>query len=194
MPPSRPALSAKTVTSIALTVVDEQGPTALTLKAVAERAKVATPSLYNHVAGLQELRSLAILSVMRQLTDALAESAIGLARDDAVRALLNAYRDFATSYPNRYALLEPDPLSNEAFQAEGRRQLEVVARVLAGYGLEGSTLIHAIRQLRVLAHGFASLETAGGFGLAENTDETHRQLSDMLIHQLNSIATQGSST
>ena len=181
-------LTAEALTDIALTIVDAGGPSALTLKEVARRAQVAPPSLYNHVRDLKELRERAVLRVMDQLTDALAAAAIGQARDDAVRALMHAYRDFARRHPQRYLLLEPDPLSSALLREEGRRQLEVVARVLAGYDRDEATQIHDIRLLRSVAHGFASLEAAGGFGLPEDTDETFERLTGMLIAYLNNQA------
>lgn len=181
-------LTAEALTDIALTIVDAGGPSALTLKEVARRAQVAPPSLYNHVRDLKELHERAVLRVMGQLTDALAAAAIGQARDDAVRALMHAYRDFARRHPQRYLLLEPDPLSSALLREEGRRQLEVVARVLAGYDRDEATQIHDIRLLRSVAHGFASLEAAGGFGLPEDTDETFERLTGMLIAYLNNQA------
>ena len=181
-------LTAEALTDIALTIVDAGGPSALTLKEVARRAQVAPPSLYNHVRDLKELRERAVLRVMDQLTDALAAAAIGQARDDAVRALMHAYRDFARRHPQRYLLLEPDPLSSALLREEGRRQLEVVARVLAGYDRDEATQIHDIRLLRSVAHGFASLEAASGFGLPEDTDETFERLTGMLIAYLNNQA------
>jgi len=181
----REPLTAEALTDIVLAVVDAGGPSALTLKEVARRAQVAPPSLYNHVRDLKELRERAVLRVMRQLTDALAAAAIGQARDDAVRALMHAYRGLVRRHPQRYLLLEPDPLSSAVLQEEGRRQLEVVARVLAGYGRNEAAQIHDIRLLRSVAHGFASLEAAGGFGLPEDIDETFERLNGMLIAYLN---------
>src|SRR5690625_3322357 len=175
----REPLTAEALTDIVLAVVDAGGPSALTLKEVARRAQVAPPSLYNHVRDLKELRERAVLRVMRQLTDALAAAAIGQARDDAVRALMHAYRGLVRRHPQRYLLLEPDPLSSAVLQEEGRRQLEGVARVLAGYGRNEAAQIHDIRLLRSVAHGFASLEAAGGFGLPEDIDETFERLNEI---------------
>jgi len=53
----RAGLSTDGVVDVALAIVDEQGPEALSLSVVAARAGVAAPSLYKHVASLAELRS-----------------------------------------------------------------------------------------------------------------------------------------
>ncbi|WP_344591662.1 TetR-like C-terminal domain-containing protein [Actinomadura vinacea] len=53
-----------------------------------------------------------------------------------------------------------------------------------GYGLEGSAAVHATRRLRVLVHGFASIGSAGGFGLPEDLDDTYDQLIQMYLSNL----------
>ncbi|WP_291412916.1 TetR-like C-terminal domain-containing protein [Actinophytocola sp.] len=55
---------------------------------------------------------------------------------------------------------------------------------MRGYGLTDSAAVHATRRLRVVAHGFASLEAGGGFGLPEGLDETYTQLIDTVLTSL----------
>jgi Tetracyclin repressor-like, C-terminal domain len=58
------------------------------------------------------------------------------------------------------------------------------AQGLRGYGLHGAAAIHATRCLRVIVHGFASIESSGGFGLAEDPAETYEQLIQMYLASL----------
>ena len=53
--------------------------------------------------------------------------------------------------------------------------------VLRGHGLDGADAVHATRCARALAHGFASLEASGGFGLPEDLDETYERLIRMFL-------------
>ena len=48
--------------------------------------------------------------------------------------------------------------------------------VLASYGLRGEDAVHAARGLRSVAHGFATLEVAGGFGIPLDLDESFDRL------------------
>ena len=48
--------------------------------------------------------------------------------------------------------------------------------VLGSLGLQGEEAIHAARGLRAIAHGFATLEAAGGFGLPVERDESFHRL------------------
>ena len=45
----------------------------------------------------------------------------------------------------------------------------------------GDEAIHALRALRSVVHGFATLEAAGGFGIPLNLDESFRRLVELLI-------------
>jgi hypothetical protein len=48
--------------------------------------------------------------------------------------------------------------------------------------------IQAIRAFRSLAHGFVSLELAGGFGLPIDLDESYRTLMDLLLRGLERLS------
>lgn len=180
----RAGLSTAAVVAAALAVIDERGNDALTLAAVAARTGVATPSLYKHVAGLAELRVLLGVRVLDEMTERFTAAVLGRSRDDAVTALMHAYRRYVTEHPARYAAMPLDPLHDPALAAAGGKLIGVVLATLRGYGLTDSAAIHAIRHLRVVAHGFASLEAGGGFGLPEDLDETYAQLIDTILTSL----------
>ncbi len=180
----RARLDKPTVVAAAAALVNREGAAALSLKRLAEELGVQTPSLYNHVDGLPGLeRELALLSV-RRLGDALADAVIGKAGPAAVAALLDAYRAFVVanpglaSYTMRPAALEA-PDDAERIQAE-TRIVHVAVAVVASFGLAGDDAIHAVRALRAVAHGFATLEAAGGFGIPLDLDESFRRLARMV--------------
>jgi AcrR family transcriptional regulator len=180
----RAGLSTVTVTDAAMAIVDRDGPDGLTLAAVAAQSGVATPSLYKHVASLAELKTLVGLRVLEDMTAQFTARVLGHSGDDAVWALMHAYRAYALAHPHRYAAMPPDPLHDPLLKDAGARLLEVLLAVLRAYGLRHSAAIHAARRLRVIAHGFASLEAAGGFGLPEDLDQTYDQLISMYLHGL----------
>ncbi|WP_182877155.1 MULTISPECIES: TetR/AcrR family transcriptional regulator [unclassified Microbispora] len=178
----RAALSPDAVVALALRLVDEEGPDALTLSAVAGRAGVATPSLYKHVRGLAELRGLVSGRVLAELTEIAAEAALGRSGDDALRALMDGWRAYAARHPHRYSVLVQAPLPETA--EAGERLVGVLLAALRAYGLEGSAAIHAVRCLRAVTHGFAVLEAEGAFRLAEDLDESYALLAHMVVSGL----------
>jgi AcrR family transcriptional regulator len=180
----RAGLSQAAVVDAALAVVDAAGLDALTLAAVAQRTGVATPSLYKHVAGLPELRMLLGVRVLEDMTEQFTAAVLGRSGADAVSALLHSYRAYVVAHPARYAAMPLDPLHDSAAAAAGGKQLEVVLAALRGFGLTDSAAVHTTRVLRAVAHGFASLEANGGFGLPEDLDETFDQLIRMVLADL----------
>ncbi|MFI7104934.1 TetR/AcrR family transcriptional regulator [Nonomuraea sp. NPDC050227] len=175
----RAALSRDTVVDLAVCLVDENGPEALTLSALAARAGVATPSLYKHVRNLAELRELLSVRITDEITDELAQAVLGRSRDEAVGALMDAWRAYVTRHPHRYAMVIQQP--HPGMRASGERLMGIMLAALRGYGLEGSDAIHAARCLRATAHGFAVLEASGGFGLPERLDESYDLLKHMVV-------------
>ncbi|WNV88925.1 WHG domain-containing protein [Umezawaea sp. Da 62-37] len=175
---ARAALSADAVVDVALRLVDEEGPGALTLAAVASRAGVATPSLYKHVRNLAELRALLSVRIMDELFDRIGSAVLGRSADDAVRALMLAWREYVVTHPNRYGSVDqgPDPMVSRA----ANRLIDVMMAALRAYGLEDSDAIHAARCLRAAVHGFSVLEAQRGFQLPEKLDESY----DLLVHMV----------
>ncbi|GAA2138966.1 TetR/AcrR family transcriptional regulator [Kitasatospora kazusensis] len=181
----RVGLTPTGVLAHALELIDDKGPEALTLAAVAGRAGVATPSLYKHVTGgLPELRRLVAIRVTEELAEALAEAVLGRSGDEAVEALLTAYVGYADRYPNRYAALPQAPQEDAALRQAAARLVGVIIAVLRGYDLEGTEAIHAARTVRAAAHGYASLATGGAFRLAADLAVTQQRLVRVLTEGL----------
>jgi AcrR family transcriptional regulator len=174
----RAGLTPSAVTDAAIAQLDDGGPESLTLAAVASRTGVATPSLYKHVGSLAELRSRVVVRVVDELTAAISAAVLGRSGDDALRAAMHAYRDYATAHPRRYLALPPAPAPEQAEAAE--RLLGVFFAVMRGYRLDGSDAIHAVRAVRAALHGFVVLESSGGFRLPEDLDESFERLVAMV--------------
>jgi len=177
----RAGLTRAAVVEAAGALADEGGLEELSLADLAERLGVRKPSLYNHVAGIGDLRRELALAGLRELGLSLSRAAAGKAGDDGLFALAQAYRAFVKQSPGLYeatvrSYRHSDPDDAE-FGAAESEALEPVLAVLASCGIRGGEeAIHAARGLRSVAHGFATLEEAGGFGMSLDPDESFRRL------------------
>jgi AcrR family transcriptional regulator len=179
---ARPRLDEAAVLRAAAELVDAEGLDVLSLARLASALGVQTPSLYNHVAGLEGLRrGLALLGV-RELRDRLARAAIGVSGASAVYAIAEAYRRFAKEHPGLYAasLRAPSVEETELTRVAGEI-LDIIRAALGAYALRGEEEIHVLRAFRTIAHGFVSLELAGGFGMPVDLDASYRVLVDLLL-------------
>ncbi len=178
----RAGLARPGVVDTAAGLADEVGFHNLTMGLLAQRLGVRTPSLYKHVDGLADLqRQIAILA-MNQLGDALRDAIGGRSGRDALAAFAAAFRAFVTRYPGRYtatiglAVAGPeDPL-----HAASARVLGAIAAVLGGYGIGDAEMTHALRTLRSMFHGFATLQAADGFQWTGDPDETFTWMVDFV--------------
>lgn len=178
---ARPGLTSERVVDAAAELADRDGLHALTLGRVAEALGVRTPSLYNHVGGLDDLRRRLTLRGIDELGAVLQRAAVGRSGDDAVRAIARAYREFALSRPGLYATTVPSSeVDDDAVRDAGARVVETVVAALDGYGLDPDAAIHATRSLRAAVHGFVALELAGGFGLSQSPADTFDWMTELL--------------
>lgn len=177
----RAGLSRAAVVEAAALLADEMTGEELSLARLAERLGVRKPSLYNHVEGLPGLRRELALMGLRELGRDLSRAAAGKAGAEGIFALAEAYRRFVKERPGLYGatVRSPrlyDPEDPELAAAEGEALGPVLA-VLASCGVrDGEDAVHAARGLRSVAHGFATLEEAGGYGMSSDPDESFRRL------------------
>lgn len=170
------------VVRAAAKIADAQGWDALTLAKVATKLRIRSPSLYNHVGGLEELRRELKLLALRELGAALSRATVGKSRDDAVRGLATAYRTFVKQHPGIYAATMIAALRGDAqLNAAGDQIVEICLAVVHGYGLNRRDGIHAVRAMRSAVHGFVALESAGGFGIPLDVDESFAWLVSALL-------------
>lgn len=177
----RAGLTTASVAEEAARMADEVGLENLTVAAVAARLGVRAPSIYKHVQGSAGLRREIAVRAKIELADVLRGAAVGRARDDALRAVAHAYRDWAHEHPGQYvATVRVDP-SDDADRRAGEQATQVVFDVLRGYDLTGVDAIDATRALRAALHGFVTLEAEHGFGLPTDVDHSFERLVDALV-------------
>jgi AcrR family transcriptional regulator len=174
---SRPSLDRDRVVDADVAVADRDGLAAVTLARVAASLGVRSPSLYHHVAGHEGLMQALAARVTHELALALRRAATGRAGGDAIHAVARAQRAYAHAHPGRYAATLAAPRAGDTeHEAAAADAVDVLTAVFAGMGLRDDALIHAVRGLRSAVHGFTALESAGGFALAADPDESFERL------------------
>jgi AcrR family transcriptional regulator len=182
----RAGLDRLTVIHAAAKLVDDPGNDALSLATLAEQLGVKKPTLYHYVNGLAGLRRELDLLASHQMAEQLGHSVMGLAGRDAIHALAGAYRSFVREHRGLYAMcIRPANEDDLELLKAHAAIVDIVRRALLAYTLDEIEAIHAIRALRSMIHGFATLEVAGGFGLPVDIDDTFRYMIDRYIDGLN---------
>lgn len=154
--PSRALLSREIIARAALDVVDETGPGGLTMRALADRLGVKAASLYNHVAGKDEL-----LDALAELVNAEIDLSplAGPHWRDGIAAYARGYRAVFLRHPNTIALLARR-------RVEAERQLlgyEALLAALGRAGLAPADAAEAAAALDYLVLGSALETFTAGF-------------------------------
>jgi AcrR family transcriptional regulator len=177
----RQGLDTERVLDAAVALADE-GLERLTLAELAAQLGVRPPSLYNHVDGRAALLRLIKLRGLRELGDAIATAAAGLAGEDALRATARAYREFAHAHPGTYEATLAAPRAHDPeLSAAAERLLALLASILRDWHLEGEHAIDAIRVFRSALHGFVTLERSGAFAMPRDPELSFEALLDTLV-------------
>jgi AcrR family transcriptional regulator len=189
----RYGLTAALVTEAGAALVDDVGFDRLSMGLLADRLGVRTPSLYKHVTSQADLAHQIGVLAVGELSDAIRDAIQGRAGSDALTAGAQAMRTYVREHPGRYAAgnaAQPtgpdDPLV-----AADRRVVASWAAMLRGYHLDSSDEIHALRLLRSVLHGFATLEAADGFQIDTSVDDSFSWLISFLDHGLHAVTAAG---
>ncbi|MBU7591611.1 TetR-like C-terminal domain-containing protein [Metabacillus halosaccharovorans] len=178
----RMGLDLHTILQAATELADHEGLASVTLASLAKKLNIRPPSLYNHIEGLGGLRKKLAVHGLDILYDRLAQASIGKAKDEAVHSVADAYVTFAREHRGIYELtLQAAEPEDHEIQKAGGRIVDLTVQILRGYGLENDEVIHAVRGLRSILHGFSSLEQKGGFGLPLELDKSLHLLLDSYL-------------
>lgn len=170
---SRNRVNKDAVLKVAIEIVDDKGFESLSLKQIAEKLHIQTPSLYNHIESLQEIQDMIAVEGLKGLYDKMLHSTIGVSGDTAILSMSKAYLDFARKHPGLYEISQrAKNWHNEEQIDMAEKIIQLVIKVIAVYDLKEEEVIHTIRTLRSILHGFALLESNSGFGKPISIDES----------------------
>jgi len=170
---TRIRITPEIVIAAAADIADLNGWDNITLANVAGQLGIKTPSLYNHVEGLPDLRQKLALHAIRMLQAKLSDAAIGHSGKLALIEIGKAYIDFVRLHPGLYEAMNraTEPKSSE-FEQASDQILSLFFRLMQPFGLPQQEAVHAIRGLRSMVHGFTSILSMGGFQLSEDVMES----------------------
>lgn len=159
------------IADAARTLLESEGPEALTMRRVADALGIRAPSLYKHLPGKSSLEALLVEDGLRETGEALHQAVSRGTADGAVTRLLRAYRERARAHPALYRLVTQGPLDRAALP-EGLEDW-------AGqpFWLATGKRPSLAQALFGAAHGMAVLELDGRFPDPTTLDRSWRALA-----------------
>jgi len=178
----------QTIIQAAANLANKDGLEKVTLKELAEIFGIRSPSLYNHIQGLDELRNSLMFYGWAQLGDDIAMSAVGKSGDDAVRAMCKSYRDYSTVNPGVFeAMMWYNQHSSQEAAQTTVGLTKLISLVLSAYNLKEDEKIHTSRMFRSFLQGFCSIANNNSFADPISVDESFDFAVELLIGSLASL-------
>lgn len=173
----RAGLNREAVVEAASRIAEKHGLDAVTPASLGATLGVKPPSLYKHVDGIDDVRRGLALRGLREAEDRLKRATNGKSREEALLSLARAYRQFAKDRPALYAAsLRAARPGERDIASAGEAVLGIVLGAIGSYGVRGNDALHAVRGFRAIIHGFVALDSAGGFRLGLDLDESLARL------------------
>ena len=186
--PSPPKTTDAEVVSAARNLIERVGLNGLSMSEVATAVGVRAPSLYGRFADRSALLTAVQLDLWRDLARSLERAALS-SNDpvESLRAQARAYRSFAKSNAQGYALM----MNVDAETTDEGKKARAAAVGLALPPLAAlvgeEQALQAARVLTPFLHGFVSMEIAGAFRLGGGVEATFEFGVETILEGLGNV-------
>lgn len=182
------------VIAVAAELANEKGLDGLSLKDLAIRLKIRSPSLYNHISGLDELKREIMLYGWEQLGDAVMNAAENYSGYDAIKAMCRAFYRYAEKNKGVFgAMLWYNKYTDESSMKVTAAMFSQLYKTLGEVGISREMSEHLIRTLRGFLEGFSLLVNNGAFGHPADINESFELSLDVLVEGMKAAAERGKS-
>lgn len=168
-------------------IADKDGLSNVSLKAVAEKLGIRTPSLYNHIECLDDLLREVAHKGMRAMNEKMTLSAIGTSGDAAIKSVGVEYLNYIIEHPGIYETIQwatwhSTEETNEIFG----NYISLLTTLICSCNFNPDSTNEILNLLTGVLHGYATLQLRSAF---TNPDKVRNELCDALdtvllgIHQ-----------
>lgn len=161
----RTGLNKDTIIKEAAQLVNTIGMEQITMKVLAEHLGIKSPSLYNHIKGLDDLKKQLMIYGWSQIEERIIYSVIGISGYDAIKAMCYAFYDYAIENPGVFdVMLWYNKFQSDEMEAATSKLLSIIFRITKSLNIPDDYCFHLIRTFRGFLEGFFLLVNNGSFG------------------------------
>lgn len=180
-------LTRSAIVNAAIAVLRSDGQSGLGINRVARELGIQPPSMYNHVAGNDDLRRLVALQGWRQFLT-YAETALKpmMTSREQLMAVSSSYRHCAKDYPELLTIAASHHMTLEDVEFAKLYEgiLQIYTNALTPWGFSESDIIHSARMFNAAYCGYAQLEQNQIFQRSQSLDKSHEWMVMRLIDAL----------
>ena len=162
---ARAGLDKEIIVSRAAWLANEIELENITLKMIAKEYGVQTPSLYNHIKSLEDLKKNLMIYGWKQLEQQILRSVAGVSGYEALRAMCYAFYEYATTNPGIFnAMLWYNKFQDEETVGVTEELFTVLFKIMGSLQISQENANHLIRTFRSFLEGFSLLVNNQAFG------------------------------
>lgn len=179
---ARAGLDKNIIVGCAAQMANEIGLENVTLKLIAKEFGVQTPSLYNHIKSLDDLKKQLMIYGWKQLEQEILQGVFGVSGYDALREICNIFYAYATENPGVFnAMLWYNKFEDDETQEATDGMFSAIIKVMTNMHISQENANHLIRTFRSFLEGFALLVNNGAFGNPISIKESFDLSVDVLL-------------
>lgn len=160
----------------------------LSLKMIAEELNIKSPSLYNHVSNLDEIKILLMNYGWEQVEEKMLDAAVGVAGYDTLKNMCHAFYDYATNNKGVFtAMLWYNKFENIENEKITERLFHMLFKIMQSLNISDYNINHAIRTLRSFLEGFSLLVNNHAFGNPISIQESFEMSLEIIMNGIQSL-------
>ena len=185
---SKNNINEEIIIETAASIVNEVGFENLSLKIIAEKLNIKSPSLYNHISSLDEIKSKLMVYGWKQMEERMIDSAAGVSGYEALRNMCNVFFDYATSNKGVFtSMLWYNKFENDEKEKATERLFNVIFKVMKYLDISDANINHIIRTLRAFLEGFSLLVNNNAFGNPISIKESFDLSLEVIMNGIKSL-------
>lgn len=176
-------ISRERIIETAANLSNKAGLENLSLKMIAEELKIKSPSLYNHVSSLDDIKKQLMLYGWKQIEKLTIEAAVGVTGYEALKNMCYAFYNkgifTAMLWYNKYESIEKENATRKLF--------EMIFKVMKTVNISDENINHIIRTLRSFLEGFSLLVNNNAFGNPVSIKESFDLSLEIIINGIKTL-------
>lgn len=160
----------------------------LSLKMIAEELNIKSPSLYNHISSLEDIKEKLMIYGWKQIEERMIDSAVGVSGYEALKNMCYVFYDYATNNKGVFtAMLWYNKYESIEKRHTTRRLFDVLFKIMKSLNISDDNINHSIRTLRSFLEGFSLLVNNEAFGNPISIKESFDLSLEIIMNGIKSL-------
>lgn len=185
---SKNNISEEVIIETSALLANEIGLENLSLKLIAEKLNIKSPSLYNHVLNLEDIKTKLMIYGWKQMEEKMIDSIIGLTGYEALKSMGYVFYNYAITNKGIFcSMLWYNKYEDDEKNKATTRMFDMIFRILKPMHISDDNINHIIRTLRSFLEGYCLLVNNNAFGNPASIKESFELSLNIIISGIKTL-------